>query len=114
MKIKKGQEAEFDVLLLEEYINRLSPLGHQQIECIPVFEVHNGEGENNVTCALARYGMQAHRIAPLKDTVKRPLWLELLLTNLFFWDFGWKALCEVYKQHMSLVGTCISVRLAVN
>jgi sugar/nucleoside kinase (ribokinase family) len=60
MKIKIDQEAEFDVLSLGECMNQLNLLGHQRIELIPVFEVHAGGSEYNVTCALARYGIRAN------------------------------------------------------
>jgi hypothetical protein len=95
-------------------MNRSSSLGRQRIEFIPIFEVFTGEGEYNVIHALARYRMRAHQIARLQDIMKRLFQLELLSTNLFFWHSGWKALCKVYMPQLSLLCTCISVRLAVN
>jgi hypothetical protein len=87
LKIKTDQEIEFDVLSMGECMNQLSRSGHQRIELIPMFEVYAGGGEYNVAC----YGMHANFSARLKNTVKRPFRLELLLTNQFFDLLGGKS-----------------------
>ena len=67
LKLKKANEAEFDLLSLGECMIRLSPPGHQRIELTPVFEAYAGGGEYNVSYALARYGMRTGWISRLAD-----------------------------------------------
>jgi len=67
LKLRPGNECEFDLIALGECMIRLSPPGHQRIELTPVFEAYAGGGEYNVAYALARYGMRTSWVSRLVD-----------------------------------------------
>jgi hypothetical protein len=90
LKIKIDQETEFNVLLMKGCINQLSRSEYQRIELIPLFEVYANRGKYNVTYNPAHCGIYANFSVCLKDAMKGPFRLELLLTNLFLGILGGK------------------------
>jgi len=67
LKIKKPQDAQYDLVTLGETMIRLSPLGHGRIEFAQLMDVWVGGGEYNVSYACSRLGLRTAWISRLCD-----------------------------------------------